>query len=104
MLCKILCHNVCCLIQSIYELGTGSPCERTEYFAASKSVSLCPVLSTINTPAATLCPTRTSPSMLTVSVYSKTATGAGRLLTRINSIETDSLTAFPHPEKPALHK
>ena len=21
VLCKILCHNVCCLIQSIYELG-----------------------------------------------------------------------------------
>ncbi len=21
ILCKILCHNVCCLIQSIYELG-----------------------------------------------------------------------------------
>ena len=20
-LCKILCHNICCLIQSIYELG-----------------------------------------------------------------------------------
>ncbi len=23
ILCKILCHNVCCLIQSIYELGVG---------------------------------------------------------------------------------
>ncbi|MFL6336902.1 MAG: transposase [Pyrinomonadaceae bacterium] len=21
VLCKVLCHNVCCLIQSIYELG-----------------------------------------------------------------------------------
>jgi hypothetical protein len=21
LLCKILCHNICCLIQSIYELG-----------------------------------------------------------------------------------
>ena len=21
MLCKILCHNLCCLIQSMYELG-----------------------------------------------------------------------------------
>ncbi len=21
VLCKILCHNICCLIQSIYELG-----------------------------------------------------------------------------------
>jgi hypothetical protein len=20
-LCKVLCHNICCLIQSIYELG-----------------------------------------------------------------------------------
>jgi transposase len=32
VLCKILCHNVCCLIQSIYELalslpsGLNSPC------------------------------------------------------------------------------
>ncbi|MDT5156476.1 MAG: hypothetical protein QOH51_833 [Acidobacteriota bacterium] len=23
VLCKLLCHNVCCLIQSIYELGGG---------------------------------------------------------------------------------
>lgn len=21
VLCKVLCHNICCLIQSIYELG-----------------------------------------------------------------------------------
>ncbi|HEX6622861.1 MAG TPA: hypothetical protein VF064_04060 [Pyrinomonadaceae bacterium] len=21
VLCKVLCHNVCCLIQSVYELG-----------------------------------------------------------------------------------
>ena len=24
VLCKVLCHNICCLIQSIYELGVES--------------------------------------------------------------------------------
>lgn len=24
LLCKVLCHNICCVIQSMYELGIGA--------------------------------------------------------------------------------
>jgi hypothetical protein len=34
LLCKVLCHNLCCLIQSIYELGTEATFEANNQSAS----------------------------------------------------------------------
>ena len=28
LLCKVLCHTICCVIQSMYELGIEADCPR----------------------------------------------------------------------------
>ena len=37
VLCKILCHNICCLIQSMYELGIEPSCWQNEDAGAKHS-------------------------------------------------------------------